>query len=194
MFREPLLERQNLLQQDVGPAECSSEPLKEGVRAAGVISEPESRRPCSTQSLLWHWRQGGRAAYWWHSFGASTSKRPRVQTGHSQRLPPNSAATLPVLQSAQVRIQPQPSQLQQESQAEKGQMPCQSQDWRDQKLATLARYLEERGGRPELQGWTVKTEVRKTGNSAGHLDLYFFSKSGRRFRSMAEVARHFGLV
>eukprot|EP00913_Durusdinium_trenchii_P025503 g23939.t1 len=65
----------------------------------------------------------------------------------------------------------------------------------EQKVAQLAQYLEERGGTGELlEGWSAKTEVRKTGHSAGHTDLYWFSSSGRRFRSMAEVARFFGLT
>eukprot|EP00434_Breviolum_minutum_P025594 symbB.v1.2.022612.t2/scaffold2017.1/size92264/3 len=44
------------------------------------------------------------------------------------------------------------------------------------------------------QGWTIKTKVRKKGTSAGQVDVYWFSKSGEKFRSMPEVARHFGLV
>jgi len=62
------------------------------------------------------------------------------------------------------------------------------------KLETLAEYLEERGGSKDLvTGWTTSTEIRKTGNSAGSSDSYWFSPEGTRFRSMAEVARHFQL-
>lgn len=63
------------------------------------------------------------------------------------------------------------------------------------KLEVLARYLEERGGQSSLvAGWETRTEVRKSGNSAGNTDVYWFSPEGKRFRSMAEVARHFQLA
>mmetsp|Transcript_40748 Transcript_40748/g.64118 ORF Transcript_40748/g.64118 Transcript_40748/m.64118 type:complete len:178 (-) Transcript_40748:119-652(-) len=177
MRREPLLERQNLPQQDARPA-CSE--LKDQHAAV-------QNRPASYTSLLWHWRQGGRAAFWWHGWqGASTSKRPCLRS-----LEPSSFAA----PAAPVALQPRQFQLAQPQPTAMDQKPCQSEDWRENKLAALGQYLEERGGHAEqLEGWSVKTEVRKTGNSAGHLDLYWFSKSGRRFRSMAEVARHFGLA
>mmetsp|Transcript_67792 Transcript_67792/g.148800 ORF Transcript_67792/g.148800 Transcript_67792/m.148800 type:complete len:176 (-) Transcript_67792:39-566(-) len=175
MRREPLLERQNLPQQDARPA-CSE--LKDQPAAV-------QQNRLASRSLLWHWRQGGRAAFWWHGWGSSTSKRPRLRSLEPSSFP---AATPVALQPRQF----QPAQLQPTAMDQK---PCQSEDWRENKLAALRQYLEERGGRAEkLEGWSVKTEVRKTGNSAGHLDLYWFSKSGRRFRSMAEVARHFGLT
>ncbi|CAJ1408365.1 unnamed protein product [Effrenium voratum] len=73
-------------------------------------------------------------------------------------------------------------------------VPCQdAKRPRLDDVAALAKYLAQRGKHVQLQGWTARTEVRKTGNSAGHADLYWFSETGRRFRSMAEVARHFGL-
>lgn len=63
------------------------------------------------------------------------------------------------------------------------------------KLEVLARYLEERGGHSGLvTDWETRIEVRKSGNSAGNMDVYWFSPEGKRFRSMAEVARHFQLA
>ena len=42
-------------------------------------------------------------------------------------------------------------------------------------------------------GWYARTEARKAGNSAGTYDTYFFAPDGKRFRSRAEIARHFKL-
>ncbi|KOO31201.1 hypothetical protein Ctob_004684 [Chrysochromulina tobinii] len=61
-------------------------------------------------------------------------------------------------------------------------------------LASLAKYLEHCGGSAEMiTGWYTMTEFRKEGATAGTYDSYFFNKKGKRFRSRAEVARHFNL-
>ena len=44
-----------------------------------------------------------------------------------------------------------------------------------------------------MEGWYTKTETRKEGSTAGTFDTYFFSPEGKRFRSKAEIARHFNL-
>ncbi|KOO53197.1 myb domain-containing protein, partial [Chrysochromulina tobinii] len=61
-------------------------------------------------------------------------------------------------------------------------------------LASLAEYLENCGGSTEMiNGWYTKTEFRKEGATAGTYDSYFFNAQGKRFRSRAEIARHFNL-
>eukprot|EP00889_Picochlorum_renovo_P005039 jgi/Picre1/32069/NNA_007417.t1 len=42
-------------------------------------------------------------------------------------------------------------------------------------------------------GWDVDIKLRKGGNSAGTSDVYYFSPSGKRFRSRTEIAREFGI-
>jgi len=66
---------------------------------------------------------------------------------------------------------------------------------RDQQLiAGLAEYIETCGGtRDMVGGWYTRTEVRKGGGTAGTFDTYFFSPTGKRFRSRAEIARFFKL-
>jgi uncharacterized membrane protein len=66
---------------------------------------------------------------------------------------------------------------------------------RDHQLITgLAEYLETCGGSPGMvDGWYTRTEVRKGGGTAGTFDTYFFSPTGKRFRSRAEIARYFEL-
>ena len=63
------------------------------------------------------------------------------------------------------------------------------------KLAALVRYIVQIGGDAELvAGWEARIEVRKAGNTAGIADAYWFSPTGKRFRSKVEVARHFELA
>lgn len=58
----------------------------------------------------------------------------------------------------------------------------------------LAQFLVSCGGSAQLlSGWRAKTEFRKGGDSAGTSDTYFYSATGKKFRSRAEVARHFKL-
>ena len=61
-------------------------------------------------------------------------------------------------------------------------------------LKTLSEYLENCGGsRSMVDGWYTRTEYRKDGATAGTYDTYFFTPSGKRFRSRAEIARYFHL-
>ena len=64
----------------------------------------------------------------------------------------------------------------------------------DERIRLLAAYLESRGGtRDMVDGWRARIEIRRGGNSAGDSDKYFFDRSGKRFRTHPEVARHFKL-
>ena len=44
-----------------------------------------------------------------------------------------------------------------------------------------------------VASWGVHTKQREGGTTAGTSDTYFVSAEGRKFRSLPEVARHFGL-
>ena len=58
----------------------------------------------------------------------------------------------------------------------------------------LGELLEQLGGQAGLvEGWSCKVVTRRAGASAGTKDRYFINPAGRRYRSMKEVARHFGL-
>jgi hypothetical protein len=62
-------------------------------------------------------------------------------------------------------------------------------------LSQLRDYLGACGGAPDLlSGWKWVCEERKSGNSAGTVDGYFYDAAGKRFRSRLEVVRRFGLV
>lgn len=43
-----------------------------------------------------------------------------------------------------------------------------------------------------LEGWHTIGEVRRGGGSIGHIDVYFFSGLGQRFRSRRECLKHLG--
>ena len=59
----------------------------------------------------------------------------------------------------------------------------------------LHRFIHASGGVSSmLDGWTTSAEVRRAGDSAGHVDVYFHAPDGRRFRSRLEVARFFELA
>ena len=63
------------------------------------------------------------------------------------------------------------------------------------KLERLRQHLVQCGGSIDLiDGWQCVEVVRSRGNSAGSTDFYFLSAQGKRFRSQADVARHFGLA
>ena len=58
----------------------------------------------------------------------------------------------------------------------------------------LREYIEGCGGDADLvSDWGVHTKQREIGATAGTSDTYFVSAEGRKFRSLPEVARHFGL-
>ena len=64
----------------------------------------------------------------------------------------------------------------------------------DEQICSLAAYLESCGGtRDMVDGWRARTEIRRRGDSTGHIDRHFFDRSRKRFRSRLEVARHFKL-
>ena len=44
-----------------------------------------------------------------------------------------------------------------------------------------------------VDGWSTKTEFRRTGNTAGAYDAYYISPTGKRFRSRPEVASYLQL-
>ena len=44
-----------------------------------------------------------------------------------------------------------------------------------------------------VDGWSTKTEFRRTGNTAGSYDAYYLSPTGKRFRSRPEVASYLQL-
>ena len=44
-----------------------------------------------------------------------------------------------------------------------------------------------------VDGWSTKTEFRRTGNTAGAYDAYYLSPTGKRFRSRPEVASYLQL-
>lgn len=61
-------------------------------------------------------------------------------------------------------------------------------------LRGLSDYLENCGGSASMvNGWYTRTEFRKVGATAGTYDTYFFTPTGKRFRSKAEIARYFDL-
>ena len=62
-------------------------------------------------------------------------------------------------------------------------------------LALLEEYLTSCGLEPgRLKDWYVTIEARKEGKTQGSSDMYYFSPQHKKFRSRAEVARHFGLA
>lgn len=62
-------------------------------------------------------------------------------------------------------------------------------------LERLRQYLSQCGGSANLiNGWQCVEITRSRGNSAGTTDRYFQTAQGKRFRSQADVARHFGLI
>jgi len=62
-------------------------------------------------------------------------------------------------------------------------------------LRLLAEYLDECGGDGSslIADWQCRVEVRKEGNTAGMSDMYYYSDTGQKLRSRAEVARFFKL-
>jgi hypothetical protein len=66
---------------------------------------------------------------------------------------------------------------------------------RENQLAALVAYIVELGGDSALvDGWTVTIEERTGGATAGTTDAYFYSPTGKKFRSRAEIARHLGFT
>ena len=64
-----------------------------------------------------------------------------------------------------------------------------------EELARLDEWLNTLGGPAgALGGWSVRVDVRRSGESAGGTDVYFFNAAGRKFRSLPEVARFWGLA
>ena len=64
-----------------------------------------------------------------------------------------------------------------------------------QGLSLLTDYIMECGGtRENMKDWYVTIEHRKDGKTSGSSDMYYFSPPGKKFRSRAEVARHFMLA
>ena len=64
----------------------------------------------------------------------------------------------------------------------------------DDYLQGLREYIEGCGGDAAMvASWGVHTKQREGGTTAGTSDTYFVSAEGRKFRSLPEVARHFGL-
>ena len=64
----------------------------------------------------------------------------------------------------------------------------------DDYLQGLREYIEGCGGDAAMvASWGVHTKQREIGATAGTSDTYFVSAEGRKFRSLPEVARHFGL-
>jgi len=61
-------------------------------------------------------------------------------------------------------------------------------------LYALRQYISALGGRVVSigDGWRVERRTRASGASAGHVDAYYVSPDGLRFRSKAEVARLLG--
>ena len=65
----------------------------------------------------------------------------------------------------------------------------------EQGLNLLCDYIVDcGGGRDLLDGWYTSIELRKDGKTQGTTDMYYFSATGKKFRSRAEVARHFRLA
>ena len=61
-------------------------------------------------------------------------------------------------------------------------------------IGALGAYVRDCGGEEGMvAGWRAKQEVRMTGNSAGTTDLYYFDRTGRKFRSAKEIAIWLGL-
>jgi hypothetical protein len=61
----------------------------------------------------------------------------------------------------------------------------------DQAMDALATFIEEKGGSPEsIQNFRCRVQK----HAGGKYDTNYYNESGRRFRSMIEVARHLGLV
>ena len=55
---------------------------------------------------------------------------------------------------------------------------------------SLRRFLFASGGDASmLDGWRTSADVRRAGDRAGNVDVYFHAPDGRRFRSRLEVAR-----
>ena len=68
------------------------------------------------------------------------------------------------------------------------------EDLSAQRLRACVEYVMACGGTSDaLSGWHARTETRKTGNSAGTSDTYFFAPDGRRYRSRNDVVRLLGL-
>ena len=61
---------------------------------------------------------------------------------------------------------------------------------RNAAFESLRRFLCASGGDASmLDGWTSSADVRRAGDTAGNVDVYFHAPCGRRFRSRVEVAR-----
>ena len=61
-------------------------------------------------------------------------------------------------------------------------------------LECLRKYITTCGGDKSLLGhWRAVIQDRTEGETAGTTDVYYFSPTGRRFRSLKEVARFFNL-
>ena len=57
-------------------------------------------------------------------------------------------------------------------------------------LEALETYILSMGVDGEvLSGWSATADVRKSGESMGHVDVYFHSKEGHRFRSRKECLK-----
>ena len=64
----------------------------------------------------------------------------------------------------------------------------------DDYLQGLREYIEGCGGDAAMvASWGVRSAEARGGVAAGTSDTYFVSAEGRKFRSLPEVARHFGL-
>ena len=61
----------------------------------------------------------------------------------------------------------------------------------DKATENLIKFIEEKGGSPEVLD-NFRCSITKT--PGGKHDTSFYNDKGKRFRSMVEVARHFGLV
>ncbi len=63
-------------------------------------------------------------------------------------------------------------------------------------LAPIRSFLKKLGGDRELvNGWTIRTAHRAKPSAAGKTtDHYWYDTHGQKFRSMKEIAAHFGLI
>ena len=61
-------------------------------------------------------------------------------------------------------------------------------------LISCSKYVVRCGGAADaLAGWHASAELRKAGNSAGQVDVYFHSPDGKKYRSRNEVVLALGL-
>ena len=69
--------------------------------------------------------------------------------------------------------------------------PCNTDGQRIEALSKIQAYVSSLGGDPEvlLGGWSCRIERRRLGNSMGQTDVYYFSESGKKFRSKLEIGR-----